>query len=63
MLENELKDYPDLMSPMEVAELLKCSESFIRKEINKKRMKALKISRKFRIPKVYLLEYLESSSV
>lgn len=63
MFEEELKNYPDLMSPEQVANLCQCSKGFIRREIARNNLKSLKISRKFRIPKKYLIEYLEKQVV
>lgn len=63
MFEKELESYPDLMNPYEIAQMCNCSENFIRNEIRRGNLKALKISRKFRVPKQYLIEYLMKSKV
>lgn len=63
MFEEELKNYPELMTPDEVAELCQCSRTFIRREITRNKLKSLKISAKYRIPKKYLIEYLEQQIV
>lgn len=42
----------------EIAEILKCSEQVIRREIKEGRMKAFRVGRNFRVSAVQLNEYM-----
>lgn len=63
MTNQTLDDFGDLLHIEEVIAYLKCDKQFIYREIQKKNLKALKIGRRFKIPKTALAEYLKKMEV
>lgn len=59
----ELNNYPELLSTENVSEILHCSASFVRKEILRENIRALKIARTYRIPKSCLIQYLNNAQI
>ena len=63
-MQNEKKSketLPDLLSTDQVAEYLGVTKQYVREEIRQKRLGAIAIGRRYRIPKVYLHEYLKAN--
>jgi|GEM_PF-3051065 len=63
MTNQTLDDFGDLLHIEEVIAYLKCDKQFIYKEIERKNLKALKIGRRFKIPKAALIDYLRRMEV
>ena len=52
------REYPDVLDVPQVAEILGISVKTVYKLISNGAIKTLKIGRAFRVPKLYLLQYL-----
>jgi len=53
-----LQDFPDVLNVMEVSKILSISSKTVYRLINDGLLTAIKVGRAFRIPKLYLLQYL-----
>ena len=53
------KDYPDVLTVVQVSEILGVCEKTVLTLLNKQKICSFKIGRIYRIPKIYLLYYLE----
>ena len=53
-----LKDYPEIMDVSTVAEILHVTPKTIRKHVEREETPAIKIGKIYRIPKEWLLSYL-----
>ena len=56
----QLKEYAEALTVPEVAEILRVSTKTVYKEINEKKLPAIKVGRGFRVAKSNLIEYLRS---
>lgn len=59
-LENELKDYGDLMTVVEVVEAIGYCDTSLHRWCNEKKLKAFKISGRLLVPKISLVDFLLS---
>lgn len=55
-----MKDYPDVLNVKQVCQILNLGKSSVYKLLNKGEIKYRKIGNKFRIPKVCVIDYLDS---
>ncbi len=55
-----LKDYPEIMNVSTVAKILHVTPKTIRKHVEKEEIPAIKIGKIYRIPKEWLLSYLNN---
>jgi len=53
------KDYPDVLDVKQVSELLHVSTKTVYRLLRSGTLTSLKVGREFRIPKLYLLQYLK----
>lgn len=56
-----LENYPDVLTPDDVIEILNIGRSKIYELLNDGTIKSIRIGRKHRIPKKILIEFLENS--
>ena len=54
-----LKEYPDVLNVDQVSTILGISDKMTYKLLNGGDLKSLKIGRMFKIPKIYLLQYIK----
>jgi len=54
-----LKEYPDVMAVKEVSKVLSVSTKTVYKLLNQGVITSLKVGREFRVPKVYLMQYIK----
>jgi len=52
-------DYSDVLSVNEVASALNISKGSMYKLLQNKELKSIKIGRIYKVPKIYLIQYLE----
>lgn len=57
-----LRGCSDLMTPKQVQDILQIGRGKMYKLINSNQLKVLRIGREYRIPKVYLLDYLNENA-
>ncbi|MCC8082563.1 MAG: helix-turn-helix domain-containing protein [Lachnospiraceae bacterium] len=55
-----LKDYPDVLTPEEVMTILGIGKNSTYKLLQTGELKSIKIGKKYRIPKKYLLQYINA---
>jgi excisionase family DNA binding protein len=58
-IEEQLRDYPDFLTPDQVREILQISERTLYRLLRGARLEAVKVGGVWRIPKVALIEYLQ----
>lgn len=56
-----LKDYPDVLTPRQVAEALGICENSVYRLINSKAIGSKRVGRKILVPKLCLIDYLTSA--
>ena len=56
-----LRDYPDILNADELMKLLKISKKTAYKLLKENRIKHIKTGREYRIPKIYVIDYLMAS--
>ncbi len=56
-----LKDYPDVLTISDLMEILHCCENMVYKLLNNGDIKAKKMGRKWLVPKISVIKYLQSS--
>lgn len=56
---NIFEDYSDVLNVDEVASALNISKGSLYKLLQNKEMKSVKIGRVYKVPKIYLIQYLE----
>ena len=59
---NMFKDYPDVVSIDELTTMLHIGRNTAYKLINNKEIRSIRIGRQHKIPKCYVIEYLQSAS-
>ena len=57
------KDYPDVLNTMHLKEILKISDKTVLYLLQTDKIHSIKIGRSYRIPKLFLLQYLGIISV
>lgn len=57
-----LRGCSDLMTPKQVQDILQIGRGKMYKLINNNQLKVLRIGREYRIPKAYLLDYLNENA-
>jgi len=55
------KNYPDLLNVDELIDVLKISKKTVYKLLKDNKIKHIKTGREYRIPKVYVIDYLLAS--
>ena len=53
-----LKEYPDVLTTKDLQHILSVSSKTVFKLLHSSQIKSIKVGRNFRIPKIYLLQYL-----
>ena len=53
-----LKEYPDVLTTKDLQHILSVSSKTVFKLLHSIQIKSIKVGRNFRIPKIYLLQYL-----
>lgn len=53
-----LKEYPDVLTTKDLQHILSVSSKTVFKLLHSGQIKSIKVGRNFRIPKIYLLQYL-----
>lgn len=53
-----LKEYPDVLTTKDLQSILSISGKTVFRLLHSGQIKSIKVGRKFRIPKIYLLQYL-----
>ncbi|MCR5293789.1 MAG: helix-turn-helix domain-containing protein [Lachnospiraceae bacterium] len=53
-----LKDYPDILLPEDIQKILQTGRNTVYKYLADGTIRSLKIGGKYRIPKLYLLEFI-----
>jgi len=62
-MENLLSNYNDLLTASEVAEIIRVNKSTVYKLIKRGDIKAIKLGREYKFPKLYIIEnFLTSTS-
>ena len=56
-----LKDYPDVLNVQDVCNVLKISKATIHRQIKSGKLKCIAVGCSLRIPKSFLIEYLNNS--
>ncbi len=56
-----LRDYPDILNADELMKLLKISKKTAYKLLKENQIKHIKTGREYRIPKIYVIDYLMAS--
>lgn len=62
MLGYVFNDYPDLLSVKEVKEALGIGKTLVYKLIQKGEIKSIRIGEVYRVPKIYLMDYILQKS-
>ena len=55
---NILSDYPDVLLPEDLMDILKIGRSTVYKILKDGTIKSIKVSRNYKIPKLFIIEYL-----
>ena len=55
-------DYPDVLTTKDIREILGVSTKTLLQLIHAGKLRSIKVGRSYRIPKLYLLQFLEISS-
>ena len=53
-----LKEYPDILTTRDLQTILVISDKTVFRLLHSGQIKSIKVGRNFRIPKIYLLQYL-----
>lgn len=53
-----LKEYPDVLTTKDLQNILGVSDKTVFRLLHSGQIKSIKVGRNFRIPKIYLLQYL-----
>lgn len=61
MKNKSLEEYPDVLTPSDVIEILKIGRNKVYELLNSGTIRSIRIGRKHRSPKKILIEYLENS--
>lgn len=61
-METMFSNYPDVMTVEELAAALGCGRTWAYKLINSGQIKSFSIGRSIRIPKLYVLDFIEAAS-
>ena len=56
-----LRDYPDILNADELMKLLKISKKTANKLLKENQIKHINTGREYRIPKIYVIDYLMAS--
>jgi excisionase family DNA binding protein len=57
-----LQEFPDVLDVNHVSEIIGVSTKMIYRLLNEGKIKSLKVGRSFKIPKHYLLQYLDTAN-
>lgn len=60
---NILSDYSDVLNPRDLTEILDVGKNTIYKLLKNNVIHSIKIGKQYKIPKVFLIEYLFSSEI
>lgn len=60
--EKKFSDYPDLLTFKEMCTLLNLGKNTAYKILTENRVPYLKLGREYRIPKIYLLQFIDSEA-
>ena len=57
-----LQDYEDVLTPKEVQHILQISRNTLYKRLSEGSIRSVRIGKFYRIPKIYLVEYLNANT-
>ena len=63
MENNKIADYPDVLTPSDLQQILKIGRNAVYSTLAQGTIKSLRIAGKYRIPKQYLLDYMYPGAI